>query len=143
MSESFDPRMPRQKRREVIMLLLLESSGRIICLVKLRLLPLPPDMVQPSPCRTASAAIVLVGHELRDRGCLGGARRGLCQLPQQGKLVSGVSWEIGVAVCRAGKQLAKLGRSSSSCREAASVQSVGTPLSRKQRRTMYTDLDRR
>lgn len=54
-----------------------------------------------------------------------------------------MSWEIGVAVCRAGKQLAKLGRSSSSCRDAAFVQSVGTPLSRTQRayiRTMYTAL---
>ncbi|KAI7776672.1 hypothetical protein LA080_004702 [Diaporthe eres] len=91
-------------------------------------------MVQPPPRGTASLAIVVVGHELHDRGCVGGALRGLRRLPQQGKLVSGVSWEIGVAVCRAGKQLAKLGRSSSSCRDAAFVQSVGTPLSRKQRR---------
>lgn len=63
--------------------------------------------------------------------------RGLRQLQQQGKLVSGVSCKIGVAVCRPGKQLAKLGRSSSSCRDAVFVQWVGTPLSRKQRRTMY------
>ena len=140
MSESFSQGCPAKSGEKSWCRLLLYSSGRIICLNVSTFCAQSPPSRKYNRRRGGLSFLagVLASQELHDRGLRGRSTEGPAPAPIARKAcLRGELGDRRRRLQQASSSPSSAG-ASRAAREAVFVQSVGTPLSRKQRRTMYT-----